>query len=267
MAAELPEPFASEIERGLHEARGYFGDRLAAVYVRGSLHRGEAVPGVSDIDALLLVEDAPTPADEAWRREANGRLQAQSPLNRWGWLPLAQSASRVTDGGPAARAWVYLLRYDATLLAGRDIAAGSPIPPPDAVWAAGAFEAPWDVARHAAGLPGGPGHEENVAIFPLPADPARRLRKLARLAVLGGAYLRIAAGERPTYRGAEVLPWLNERLPDWAPFLAETERLYVPLTPAATEANAADYAARLAGWMDEIGARLSDLSAGQAPRQ
>ncbi|MFJ2896553.1 nucleotidyltransferase [Streptomyces sp. NPDC087218] len=54
------------------------GTRLHSAYVYGSIPRGTAVPGVSDLDLLLALHDAPTPADEAAARAVEADLDASS---------------------------------------------------------------------------------------------------------------------------------------------------------------------------------------------
>jgi hypothetical protein len=112
------------------------------------------------------------------------------------------------------------------------------------------FRSPWDLTRYSAGL-----LPENPTDFQLPEDPSRRLRKLARLGVLGGACLLMALRRFRSYRGIHVIPPLEGLFPQWKPFLRETEALYIhPAIPTAEQVT--DYLSDLAGWMDWIGAQL-----------
>lgn len=54
--------------------------RLHSAYVYGSIPRGTAVPGVSDLDLLLALRGAPTAADEAAARAVEARLDASFDL-------------------------------------------------------------------------------------------------------------------------------------------------------------------------------------------
>jgi hypothetical protein len=125
------------------------------------------------------------------------------------------------------------------------------IPPPDRPWVRICFQAPWDLTRHAAGL-----DPENRTDFSLPDDPRLRLRKLARLGVLGGAWLLAACGEFRSFRGSEVLPPLMKRFSRWSAFLGETARLYLQPVDATT-AQVSAYLSELVPWMDWIGAGLA----------
>ncbi|MFG2092849.1 nucleotidyltransferase [Streptomyces sp. NPDC048612] len=53
--------------------------RLHSSYLYGSVPRGTAVPGVSDLDVLLALRDGPTDADRAAARAVEDRLDAAFP--------------------------------------------------------------------------------------------------------------------------------------------------------------------------------------------
>src|SRR5713226_5389632 len=103
------------------------------------------------------------------------------------------------DARIRARAWGTRLRYDATRVWRQDVLEDLTIPLPDRPWARLCFQAPWDLTRHAASL-----EPENRTDFTLPEDPPLRLRKLARLAVLGGAWLQAGQGEFRSLRRADL---------------------------------------------------------------
>ncbi|MFE7540197.1 nucleotidyltransferase domain-containing protein [Streptomyces platensis] len=70
-------PVVAELEARLGE---HFGPaRLHSGYLYGSVPRGTAVPGVSDLDVLLALRDAPTEADRAAARAVEDRLDAAFP--------------------------------------------------------------------------------------------------------------------------------------------------------------------------------------------
>jgi predicted nucleotidyltransferase len=237
--------FRNAARRLVDEYRAHFGDRLVATYVWGSVHRGEAVPGVSDLDLFHFITDAMRPADQEWRLRLRRQLEGDEVA-----LGGATGAHPVdillANPSPA----LFRLRYDATLVWGRDLTEGLDIPTPDRWWAVMQFQSPWALTRYAAGI-----EPENKTDFRLPEDPSLRLRKLARLGVLGGACRLMALGRFYTYRGREVLPTLEALFPQWEPFLRETERRYIhPAAPGAEQV--ADYLSKLVVWMDWVGAQL-----------
>ena len=276
--------FRAVVERCIAECCAHFGERLVSIYVYGSIHRDEAVPGVSDLDAGIFTTDGFSPQDAEWRSQINDRLNMEFPSLPSGWMPRAigvgwartdatmseadeavlQAALRgiMQEVRPDAeastllrrRGGAYLLRYDATRIWGDNLTSGQAVPPPDALWARVAFQCPWDGVRHAAGL--GTAlqtafTEENVIEWGLPKEPARKLRKLARLAVLGGAYLLMACGEFRSYRARDVLPALAQHHPQWTAFLEQTSRLCVELADA-PEKEAEVYLSQLVSWMDFV---------------
>ena len=220
-----------------------FAERLVSVYVWGSVHRNEAVPGVSDLDLHSFILDAFTDADRFRLRESEASLREE--FRSLHGLVRPRSVDRVSQ--VATR-----LSYDATLVWGEDLTKGMEIPPPDPV---GAFRYPRELVRYAAGL-----QEENTTDFSLPEEPSLRLRKLGRLAVLGGGYLLMARGGGYTLNGSDVLPLLEEVSPDWRGFLRRTSEIYVhPVQPSESEVD--EYLSQLVEWMEWIEDQMQDKSA------
>ncbi len=259
--ATVADPFFRDAARQhVAEYVRHFGDRLVAVYVWGSVHRGEAVPGVSDLDLHAFIRDTPSPADEEWfQRERHG-LEARFPetkgLSRP--LPVASLLAGIQDGATVPeraflRALGFRLCHDATLLWGinplPDLAA---LPAFDAEFGRQSFESARDLARFAAGRA-----TVNETDFDLPDEPGVRLRKLARLAVLGGGWYLVANGRLLSLCGADVLPATRSELPEWDAFLDETARLYVlPLGDEEASLVLASYTIEVARWTGMLGERL-----------
>ena len=62
----IPEAFAPVVDAArVRIAASFGGGRLHSAYLYGSIPRGTAVPGVSDLDLLLALRDGPTDADRA----------------------------------------------------------------------------------------------------------------------------------------------------------------------------------------------------------
>lgn len=254
--------FRALARRGIEEMQAYYQDRLAAVYLRGSLVDNEADPVCSDMDAFVFLYDDFTEADRAWRKETNDRLQQEDPRNSWGWLPPARSVCVLAPPDPADesagyrhRAWLHHLTRLSRRIYGPDLLNGQEAPPLYRAFAQGFIQTPWDVVRHAAGLPSAyptENTEESIRQFPLPTNHGRRRRKLARLVVLLGAYW---LGAEDTWQGYAVrrtIPRLAELLPDWDAFLKETEGYAVAALPA-TEAEAEVYLKDAVRWADFVG--------------
>ena len=270
--------FREAIRRHVEEYRAHFGERLAAIYVSGSVHRNEAVRGISDLDLHPFITDTFSETDWQWKR----RVQRQLDLEFGAACDLpparpvteaflrgmqAPSGTRTivadaVDGtlrqqfqpeerpGMLARAFGILLHYDATLVWGRDLIEGLQIPPPDRTWAQGWFLSPWELTRYAAGVA-----KENRTDFDLPEEPRLRLHELAKLAKLGGAALLMARGEFRSFRYADVFPSLKQLFPEWSSFLDESSESYFPATEP-TPGRVSAYLSRLAAWMEWIGAQL-----------
>lgn len=249
-------PFQAAIARHVETYHDHFGPRLRAVYVWGSVHRGEAIRGVSDLDLHAFITDGRTSDDEVWFTRARAALDAEFPGLAGVSRPFSESV--LLDGArpnadertrTIAQSLGFRLRYDATRIWGREIVPDAVVPTPNAAFGRGPFEAVRNLARFAARV-----EPENKTDFDLPAEPGLRLRKVARLAVLGGGYLLMARGQFRSFRGADVLSVLHT-LPQWADFLTETERWYLnPATDAAERIEA--YQKRLVDWVEYVHVQL-----------
>jgi hypothetical protein len=252
--------FGAALARHVEAYIRHFADRLISVSVWGSAHRGEAIPGVSDLDLQAFITDAPVPADDAWFQRERHILEGEFP----GTLGLSRPfpVSNLLNGlQPEAtpqqrrltQALGFRLRHDGTLLWGTDpVPEQSALPTLDRSFGIGGFESQRDLARWAAGL-----NSENKTDFPLPDSPPLRLRKLARLAVLAGGWYLIAEGRLLSLRGSDVLPALHDELPEWDAFLRRTEPLYIlPTEENAAIAQIEPYTREVARWADDLSERL-----------
>jgi hypothetical protein len=251
--------FESAVREAVAVYLEIYGATLLAVCVTGSVHRGEAVLGLSDLDMSAWVSvPAPPEAHERFYQATKARLARWAPatsgvvrartadwlaaawpegseemrartLLRWcrareaGVQPDADVLQRVPYEGCA-----FAFRYDATRVYGEDHLADLRVPEPDAMFARLFVHGPLETVRL---VSSGQEHRE----FPLPNEPVARLRKLGRLAVLLGACVLMACGRFRSLRGADVLPALDRCAPRWSAFLQDTTRCYVRVLPDAPE--------------------------------
>lgn len=72
----VPPAFAPVVAAARAGIAETFGVRLHSAYLYGSIPRGTAVPGVSDLDLLLVLHDTPTDVDQAAARSVEAVLDA-----------------------------------------------------------------------------------------------------------------------------------------------------------------------------------------------
>ncbi len=246
--------FREAIRSHISEYHTHFCERLISVYVWGSVHRNEAIPRISDLDLHAFIDDVVTESDLQWCNKASKRLEEAFPKTQGltrprstddllqGLRPEADDNSRTRT-----RAFAFRLHYDATLVWGRDLIEKLNIPIPKS---RGFDQTPWELTRYAAGL-----EKENRTDFSLPREPSLRLRKLARLGVLGGSEFLKSQGKFRSYKGAEVIPVLEEMFPEWGNFLEETRAFYIfPTEPTNNEVS--EYLSELVIWMDWLKTKL-----------
>jgi len=123
--ARVPQPFVPVVRAAKAAILSAFSsDRMHSAYLYGSIPRGTAVPGVSDIDVLLALHAEPSGADRAAAGRIEDALDARFPQIHGAGIGLASTATLLSD----------LERYDlgwfvaclCTPLIGEDLAARLP---------------------------------------------------------------------------------------------------------------------------------------------
>ena len=249
--------FVQLIQHHVLEYQAHFEERLIAIYVWGSVHRNEAIQGVSDLDLHPFIQGPLKKIDHQWCRKTQERLDRKFPRARGLCLPRSID-DVLLSGQPGAnkdlwsrhQAFGFRLHYDATLVWGRDLTGEFELPTFTPSRAREYFQPVLDLTRYAAGL-----KKENTTDFSLPNETQQKLRKLARLGVLGGAYLLMAQGRFRSLKGVDTIPVLKASYPQWTDFLDETRELYIHLTRSSNE-RVSIYLSRLVKWMDWIEEQL-----------
>ncbi|MGA4877373.1 nucleotidyltransferase [Streptomyces lydicamycinicus] len=228
-------PFAPVVA----ELEARLGDRfvpagLHSSYLYGSVPRGTAVPGVSDLDVLLALRDTPTEADRAAARSVEDRLDAAFPqVNGVGILLFG--VDRVLSG-PERYDLGWFVACLCTPLSGPDLAARLPRYRPTSLLAR---ETNGDLFR------GLPGLRAQAAAATTEAERSRLTRGVARRLVRTGFTL--------------VMP----RWGDWTSDLTESAEVFGRYYPAyAEQMGAAARAARTPAAYPEL---LDELLFGLAP--
>ena len=249
--------FVQLIQRHILEYHAHFAARLISIYVWGSVHRNEAIQGVSDLDLHPFIMGPLRKTDHQWCREMQERLDREFP--RAHGLSPPRSIDDVLQGRqPGAnkdlrsrhQAFGFRLHYDATLVWGRDLTGEFELPTLTPSWVREYFQPVLDLIRYAAGL-----KKENTTDFSLPEDTRQKLRKLARLGILGGACLLMAQGRFRSLKGVDTIPVLKASYSQWTDFLDETQELYIYLICSSNE-RVSIYLSRLVKWMDWIEEQL-----------
>ncbi len=112
----IQEEFRALVEETVSMCREYFGRKLIAVYLHGSINYGDAIPGVSDMDCCVVLGEIPCPEDKEWLCKSIDKLQKR--------FPAAEGIHITTYTVDNLRAdkWTrFMLKYNASLYAGIDI--------------------------------------------------------------------------------------------------------------------------------------------------
>ncbi|MEU7434561.1 nucleotidyltransferase [Streptomyces sioyaensis] len=213
----------------------HFGPaRLHSSYLFGSIPRGTAVPGVSDLDALLALREEPTDADHAAARAVEDRLDTAFPQLNGAGILLFSAARLLSERERHDLGW--FVACLCTPLSGPDLAARLPRYRPTSLLAR---ETNGDLFRSLPGL------RERAAAATTEAERTRLTRGVSRRLVRTGFTL--------------VMP----RWGGWTSDLAESAEVFGRYYPAhAGQMRAAARAARTPAAHPEL---LDELLSGLAP--
>jgi predicted nucleotidyltransferase len=96
--ARVPAAFAPVVDSARARIMATFGPaRLHSAYLYGSIPRGTATPGVSDLDVLLALHGEPTAADRAGAMAIETALDSAFPQINGVGIGLASAGSLVSD--------------------------------------------------------------------------------------------------------------------------------------------------------------------------
>jgi uncharacterized protein len=121
---QVPAAFAPVVDAARAGLTETFGARMHSAYLYGSIPRGTAIPGVSDLDLLVVLHAGPADADRAAARALEARLDRAFP--QISGVGIVMSSTRATlselerhDGG-------FFVACLCTPLLGEDLAAHLP---------------------------------------------------------------------------------------------------------------------------------------------
>lgn len=127
VGTELQSDWRPALDLMIAAARAETGDAFHSFYVRGSVSCGHAVRGSSDLDTVLLVDDAGGERRPAWQVPLGERVVAQFPFITdtevvvLGRRTLLAAAADLRAAHPVMAQWVFLLATGARCLAGDDV--------------------------------------------------------------------------------------------------------------------------------------------------
>lgn len=95
---QVPAAFAPVVEAArVTLATTFGGTRVHSAYLYGSIPRGTALPGVSDLDVLLAMHRDPTAADRARKAEVERRLDESFGIINGAGILLYSAATLLSD--------------------------------------------------------------------------------------------------------------------------------------------------------------------------
>lgn len=77
---KIQEEWKPVIQDVIEAYKGHFGKTLKNVYIRGSVAKGEAIKGLSDIDSFAYIGLPKASIDTDWEEEAEGKIKQKHPF-------------------------------------------------------------------------------------------------------------------------------------------------------------------------------------------
>jgi hypothetical protein len=77
---KIQEEWKPVVNELIETYKGHWGEKLKNVYIRGSVAKGEAVKGVSDIDSFCYVDLPKDSITTDWEEEAEGKVEEKFPF-------------------------------------------------------------------------------------------------------------------------------------------------------------------------------------------
>jgi predicted nucleotidyltransferase len=242
------DPFREATHDYLERLRLHHGERLLAAYLAGSVARGEAVPGLSDLNLICLFRSVPedAEAEDAWLWETSRSLEEKhaalarpDPDAVFTVIPLLPADLFPEEPPMEPRDAVLELQWGGQLLWGEEVRDRMPACPPPRVPNAREW-----MTRAAAVLATAEDGKDH------PRLAGHRAAKAALSCCLAAG---IAEGQGFTLDSLVIAERLAERHPDWAEWAHEFARAFRD-PPAEPEGLAAllEAARVLADWTATI---------------
>ncbi len=212
----MQKAFEPLVMEAVNRCRAYFGHRLAAFYLHGSIADGDAIVGVSDLDTFLVMEEELNHEVHNWLDKETARLQEKYRALVDGVHLTACSLEQLDQNAFAK----FALRYRATLLSGRDVLKKLNIPFPDQRIAQSrlAFARQCFCDALAGKQPRNTGE--------IPANQWYASRKFARyFVIIEGAYYLMAKDDFYSFEKWKVMEGLRQHCAAFSDILDMTEQV------------------------------------------
>ncbi|HSD37422.1 MAG TPA: hypothetical protein VLC92_07915 [Rhodocyclaceae bacterium] len=122
---ELITPPWSDVVAALTTAcQQQLGQQMHSLYVRGSVAKGTAIAGVSDIDAIAVIYGEREDVDRSWVAAFQQRMEVQYPFHTGIELPFLPH--RAIHDAKEAQFWRFLIKTQCVCLCGEDLATAFP---------------------------------------------------------------------------------------------------------------------------------------------
>jgi SCF ubiquitin ligase, SKP1 component len=117
---KIDKPWMEAVEWTRQALSTHLGTDLHSAYLRGSVPRGEAQPGISDLDILAVTQRDPRELDLAWVAPAASEFKSKFPFAKYLDLEFVPLAKLLAEPGYLAKR--FTIKVTAACIQGEDLA-------------------------------------------------------------------------------------------------------------------------------------------------
>lgn len=216
----MQEEFRELVEETVSLCKEYFRQKMAAMYLHGSIYYGDAVPGISDMDCIIVLNEKPYAEEKEWLCASADRLNMKYPV-----VDGVHISAYDIDSLRADKWARFMLKYNASLYAGTDVVREmyseniSQYYPDKRTararlgFAVKCFEDAWD-------------GKQPASTGEIPQDTCYAARKFARyFVIIEGAYWLMSQNQFKSFAKEDVLSGLRENCRQFRSVFDLTEKI------------------------------------------
>ncbi len=125
-AANIASPWDRVVEAVRDAYLKNLGEQVHSIYIRGSVARGHAIEGISDVDSFAVIRGMDKPPDFSWVRELNHEIEANNPFCNGIEIVCLSYEELLNYDNPELASWRMIIKTQSVCIFGEDLAGSLP---------------------------------------------------------------------------------------------------------------------------------------------